>query len=100
MRRSMRHYWIDVVMALLALAVGVSAALLWVVFPQGFFAARLLWVEIHKWTGLALSLLALVHVLLHWHWIARWTRRVLIRFRDWYQCPARSEFGRRNRDWT
>ena len=100
MKRPMRHYWIDVVMALLALAVGVSAALLWVVFPQGYFAARLLWVEIHKWTGLALSLLALVHVLLHWNWIARMTQRVLTRFLDWYQCPAPSEVGRRNRDWT
>jgi len=98
--RGMRHYWIDVVMGLLALIVGVSAALLWVVFPQGYFAARLLWVEIHKWTGLALSLVALVHVLLHWSWLARMTRRVLARVQDWYQRPVRSEFGRRDRDWT
>jgi hypothetical protein len=96
----MRNYWIDVVMGLLALIVGVSAALLWVVFPQGYFAARLLWVEIHKWAGLALSLVALVHVLLHWSWLVRMTRRVLARLQDWYQRPARSEFGRRDRDWT
>jgi hypothetical protein len=96
----MRNYWIDVVMALLALSVGVSALLLWVVFPQGYFAARLLWVEIHRWTGLALSVVVLVHVLFHWRWIGHMTRRVLSRFREWCQRPARSEFGRQNRDWT
>ena len=100
MKRGVRNYWIDVVMALLALSVGVSAFLLWVVFPQGYFAARLLWVEIHKWTGLALSLIVMVHVLLHWRWIRRMTQEVLSRLRAWYQRPARSDFGRRNQDWT
>jgi len=99
-KQGMRRYWIDVVMGLLALIVGVSAVLLWVVFPQGYFAARLLWVEIHKWTGLALSMVALAHVLVHWRWLARMTRKVLTQIRDWYQRPICSEFGRRNGDWT
>jgi cytochrome b subunit of formate dehydrogenase len=76
----MRNYWVSVVMALLALALGVSAFLLWVVLPQGYFAARLLWLSIHRWTGLALSVTVLTHVLLHARWLVRMTRRVVERF--------------------
>jgi cytochrome b subunit of formate dehydrogenase len=71
----MRNYWVDVMMGFLALTLGVSAFLLWVVLPQGYFASRLLWLSIHKWTGLALSATVLLHVLLHGRWLVRMTRR-------------------------
>lgn len=77
MRKSMRNYWLDVVMGLLAVTVGLSALLLWVVLPQGYFASRLLWLGIHKWSGLALSVTVLLHVLLHKRWLVRMTGRVL-----------------------
>jgi hypothetical protein len=80
MGKSMRNYWVDVVMGLLALTLGVSVLLLWVVLPQGYFASRLLWLSIHKWTGLALSVTVLLHVLLHGRWLVRMTRRVVRRF--------------------
>jgi cytochrome b subunit of formate dehydrogenase len=75
----MRNYWVDVVMGLMALTLGVSALLLWVVLPQGYFASRLLWLGIHKWTGLALSVTVLLHVLLHGRWLVRTTKRVVRR---------------------
>jgi hypothetical protein len=80
MGKSMRNYWVDLVMGLLALTLGLSAFLLWVVLPQGYFASRLLWLGIHKWAGLALSLTALLHVLLHGRWLLRMTKRVVERF--------------------
>ena len=76
----MRNYWIDVLMGVLALTLAVSALLLWVVLPQGYFASRLLWLTIHKWTGLALTVTVVLHVLLHGRWLLRTTRRVLRRF--------------------
>ncbi len=79
MGQSTRNYLLDVVMGLLALVVGVSAFLLWVVLPQGFFAARLLWLDIHKWSGLFLSVAVFLHVVLHWKWLVRMTRRTLTR---------------------
>ena len=97
MRKAMRNYWLDVVMGLLALGVGVSALLLWVVLPQGYFATRLLWIEIHKWTGLALSIAVLLHVVLHWGWLTRMTKRVLERFSP--ADPVRLEKRRRDPDW-
>ncbi|MGD8968202.1 MAG: hypothetical protein PVI07_11900 [Anaerolineae bacterium] len=78
----MRNYWIDVVMGLMAVTLGLSALLLWVVLPQGYFASRLLWLGIHKWTGLALSVTVLLHVLLHGRWLVRMTRRVVERFSE------------------
>lgn len=53
-----------------------SSFLLWVVFPRGYYAARTLWVTVHKWGGLALSVAAVVHLILHWKWLARQTRRI------------------------
>jgi membrane protein implicated in regulation of membrane protease activity len=73
--KAMRNYWLDVLMGLLAFTVGLSAFLLWVVFPQGYFAARLIWLEIHKWTGLGLSIAVLLHVVLHWRWLTQMTKR-------------------------
>ena len=79
MEGAIRNYWLDVVMGVLALTVGLSAFLLWVVFPQGYFAARLTWLEIHKWSGLALSIAVALHVLLHGSWLMRMTKRILKR---------------------
>lgn len=77
MRKATRNYWLDVVMGLLALVVAVSSFLLWVVFPRGHFAARAVWVDIHKWVGLALGIAVLVHVAFHWRWLKGMTRRHL-----------------------
>jgi hypothetical protein len=77
MKRSTLHYLLDVILALLSLLLGVSSLLLWVVFPRGYFPARQLWVDIHKWGGLTLGIAALLHVALHWGWLVRMTRRYL-----------------------
>jgi hypothetical protein len=74
MSKAAWHYWLDVMLALSSLVLAVSSFLLWVVFPRGFFPARNLWVTIHKWVGLAVSVGALSHVLLHWRWLVRMTR--------------------------
>jgi hypothetical protein len=77
MPKATRNYWLDVLMGLLALTLGLSAFLLWVVFPRGYFPARTAWVTIHKWVGLALGITVLVHVTLHWRWLAHRTRGYL-----------------------
>ena len=79
MTKALWHYLLDVVMGILSLLTALSSFLLWVVFPRGFHAARMLWIEIHKWGGLALGVVVLVHVALHWKWLIRMTRRLLAR---------------------
>jgi hypothetical protein len=97
MGKSMRNYWVDALMGLLALAVGVSALLLWVVLPQGYFASRLLWLDIHKWSGLALSAVVLLHVLLHGRWLVRMTKRVAEGFSE--RDVARFDRHRSDPEW-
>jgi hypothetical protein len=77
MSKSLRSYVLFIVLAVLSLGLGLSSLLLWVVFPRGYHPTRQLWVDIHKWGGLALSLAALLHVSLHWGWLKRMTRRYL-----------------------
>jgi hypothetical protein len=77
MSKAAWHYWLDVVLGLLALLLAVSSLLLWVVFPRGYYGVRVLWVDIHKWGGLALGIGVLVHAILHWKWLLRMTRRYL-----------------------
>ena len=77
MSKSLRNYLLFLVLAVLSLILSLSSLLLWVVLPRGFHAARRLWVDIHKWGGLALSLSVMLHVALHWSWLARMTRRYL-----------------------
>ena len=70
-------YVLVVVLGLLSLLLTVSSVMLWLVFPRGFYAARQIWVDLHKWGGLALGIGVLLHVLLHWKWLVRKTRRYL-----------------------
>ena len=64
-------------MGILALILITSAFLLWVVLPQGYFANRLMWLDVHKWTGLALVISVLLHLVIHARWLVRMTQHVL-----------------------
>jgi hypothetical protein len=77
MPKSLRSYLVFLILAVLSASLALSSALLWVVLPRGFHPARRLWVDIHKWGGLALSVLVVVHVLMHRSWLVRMTKRYL-----------------------
>lgn len=77
MRKATRHYIIDIIQLALAALLGISSFLLWVIFPRGYFAARDFWVTVHKWSGLALSIMVVIHLAVHWKWLWRMTRRYL-----------------------
>jgi len=69
------RYWLSLALIIMALLLAVAAFLLWVIFPRGFFLARVVWVEIHKWVGLGLTVGVILHVVLHWEWLVQMTRR-------------------------
>jgi hypothetical protein len=86
MRKATRNYLLALIMALLALAQAVSGFVLWVVLPRGggfqggrgeesaFIWIRDGWINLHDWTAVALVVIVLVHITLHWGWIVRMTR--------------------------
>jgi hypothetical protein len=90
MDKTTRNYWLDVVMGFLALMLGVSSFLLWVVFPHGYYPSRLLWLTLHKWVGLALSVSVLLHLAFHWKWLVRMTRRRVDRLLGRREDPRRA----------
>ncbi len=71
------RYWLAVYLAVVAVLLAVSAFLLWVVFPRGYFPSRVIWVEVHKWAGLAITVGVLVHIAIHWKWLLQMTRRYI-----------------------
>ena len=79
MHRGWMNYANDVLLLLTGTLLAVSSLLVWVVLPKGYNAPGLLWIAIHKWSGLALVVESGVHVALHWRWLMTMTRRVLRR---------------------
>ena len=85
MRKATRNYLLAMVMALLALCQAVSGFVLWVVLPRGgymggrgsdgtFLWTRDGWINIHDWTAVALVVIVVTHIILHWGWIVRMTK--------------------------
>ena len=65
------------ILIVLVVLLAVSAYLLWFEFPRGYHADRATWVDIHKWTGVALAVLVIIHIVLHWKWLVQMTRYYL-----------------------
>jgi hypothetical protein len=86
MRKATRNYILALVMVLLALFQAVSGFILWLVLPRGgyqggrgiaggtFLWSRDSWMNIHDWTAVALVVIVVIHIILHWGWIVRMTR--------------------------
>ena len=47
------------------------------ILDTGFLFSRAVWDLLHTWGGIALTVAALVHIVIHWGWIAKVTRKVL-----------------------
>jgi hypothetical protein len=94
MRRAALLYWIAVAALLALLLEAASGFILWIALPRGdgfrfrgagsraahesFGFTRETWLDIHDWAGIALIVILLVHLLLHWRWVLSVTRRVLL----------------------
>jgi hypothetical protein len=79
-RKTTINYLIFLAQAIAAALLGVSALILWHFVPRGYLESRELWVDIHKWTGVALAVLVFIHLVLHWRWLVQMTRRYLNNF--------------------
>jgi hypothetical protein len=88
-RKATRSYILALMMALLALSQAISGFVLWLVLPRGegymggrgaavsggtFLWSRDIWLNLHNWTAVALVVIVVVHIILHWGWIARMTK--------------------------
>lgn len=89
MKKWFIHYSLFILLLLSGLVQAVSGFLLWLFIPGGhrgfgihpvqgqILWSRYTWIEIHDWNALALVVLVLVHLVLHWRWILVATRKIV-----------------------
>jgi hypothetical protein len=89
MKKWIKNYVLFVIMLLLGLVQAISGFLLWLVIPgghRGFVRigqlanitvlwSRYTWIEIHDWTAVALVVMVIIHIILHWKWIIYMTKK-------------------------
>ncbi len=81
-RRARLNFSLDSALCIIFAVVNVSGLIAWLALPSGyqggrnpyynatlFGLARHGWNEVHLWTGLAMIVLAVTHIALHWNWI-------------------------------
>jgi hypothetical protein len=93
MKKWIKNYILFVIMFLLALLQAVSGFLLWLVIPGGhrgfgisragqladatILWSRYTWIELHDWTAVALVVMVIIHIALHWKWIVYMAKKSL-----------------------
>jgi hypothetical protein len=88
MNKWLNRYVLFVIMFLLALCQAISGLLLWLVIPAGGYqggrgvAAKFIWdkhtwINLHEWIAVALLIMVIIHLIIHWKWIVYTTRKSL-----------------------
>jgi len=89
-RKAARNFYLAVVMFLLGLVEVVSGFILWLALPGGggymggrgvdsaasFLWSRGTWLDLHIWVGVAVVIMVVIHLVLHWRWIVSVTKRL------------------------
>jgi predicted permease len=86
------NYILFIFLVISGLIQAVSGFLLWLVIPGGhrgfgiggglartgnFIWSRYTWIEIHDWSAVALVIIVIIHIILHWNWIIYTTKKIL-----------------------
>ena len=89
MRRKTQHYILFVILFLLGLFQAVSGFILWFGLARGggqgrgwgggtattfWSLTRHTWTDIHSWVAVALLVIIITHLILHWKWIVYVTK--------------------------
>ena len=92
MRKSAKNYIVFVILLILGLLEAVSGFILWFALPRGggyggrfggggaeytfWSLSRHTWVDIHDWVAVAILVVVIIHLILHWKWIVYITKKV------------------------
>ncbi|MGD1120146.1 MAG: DUF4405 domain-containing protein [Dehalococcoidales bacterium] len=94
MKKWVIKYILFILLLLTGLIQAVSGFLLWLFIPGGhrgfgihpvqgqILWSRFTWIEIHDWTAVALVIIVIIHIILHWKWIFLTTKKMLGMNRD------------------
>ena len=88
MRKATRNYMLGVILFILALFQAMSGFILWFGLARGggqgrgwgggtattfWSLTRNTWTDIHSWVAVALLVIIIIHLILHWKWIVYMT---------------------------
>ena len=91
MRKGTQNFILFTLMSLSALFQAVSGFVMWLALPHEgyrggrgigtdeqatFLWTRDTWIDIHDWVAVALLVLLMIHLILHWKWIVYQTKRI------------------------
>jgi len=92
MKKATRNYIVDLVMFVLIIVEAISGFVIWIVFPRGggymggrgsglvtetsFLRARDTWIALHNWAAVALVVVVVLHLILHWKWVVHMTKKL------------------------
>ena len=92
MKQWVKNFVLFILLFLSGLFHAISGFVLWIVLPHGqgyrggrglelvdntFIWQRDTWIDLHDWTAVALVVLIIIHLILHWKWIWYMTRKSL-----------------------
>lgn len=117
MKKAKTYFALAISMAILGLAEVISGFVLWLAFPTGgggggfgrqgggggfgeltvWEISRHTWIDIHDWVAVALVVLVIVHVLLHWKWIVRMVKSL---FKGTQKRLTTASFGEKPASFT
>lgn len=102
MKKSEVLFILAALLALLGLVEALSGFFLWLVIPRGegrggggleqvlWGLSRDTWIDIHDWVAVALIVLVVIHIILHWKWIARMFKSCCPFLRPWKKTDGQS----------
>ena len=94
MKKAKIYFGLAITIGILAIVEAVTGFVLWLGFPQGggggrgfgggqgagqlafWDISRHTWIDIHDWVAVALTILVVLHVVLHWKWIVRMVKNL------------------------
>ncbi|HUV55624.1 MAG TPA: DUF4405 domain-containing protein [Dehalococcoidales bacterium] len=97
MRKATRNFILAITLILLSLVEVISGFVLWLAFPKCGAGAgrdwqggdggtltfgtipRDTWIDIHDWAAVALLVVVIIHVILHWQWIVHMSKSLVKR---------------------
>jgi hypothetical protein len=90
MKKGMYLFSLVGFLVLTGLVEAVSGFVLWFALPSGegrrgldltyLGLTRHTWIDIHDWVAIALTVVVIIHFIIHWKWVARMIKQVFTQY--------------------
>lgn len=99
MKKSIYLFTLVGLLALTGLVETISGFILWFALPSGggrqgleltyWGLTRHTWIGIHDWVAIAMIVIVFIHFLLHWKWVCRMIKQLVVQLKEAYQTMQR-----------